>query len=83
MHHRGATCGPRRVQRHGRHATARRGLAEEPAQQLAGVLRGVRAVADGGVAVRNSRFPDGPALVYTRAEIEAMLLGVRTASSTT
>ncbi|MBQ0827329.1 DUF397 domain-containing protein [Streptomyces sp. SCSIO 75703] len=32
---------------------------------------------DGGVAVRNSRFPDGPALVYTRAEIEAMLLGVK------
>ncbi|MBZ6232523.1 DUF397 domain-containing protein [Streptomyces olivaceus] len=31
----------------------------------------------GGVAVRNSRFPDGPALVYTRAEIEAMLLGVK------
>ena len=32
---------------------------------------------DGGVAVRNSRFPDGPALVYTRAEIEAMLLGIK------
>ncbi|MGW0824355.1 DUF397 domain-containing protein [Streptomyces sp. NPDC002845] len=32
---------------------------------------------DGGVAVRNSRFPDGPALVYTRAEIEAMLLGAK------
>ncbi|WP_320776523.1 DUF397 domain-containing protein [Streptomyces sp. CRN 30] len=31
----------------------------------------------GAVAVRNSRFPDGPALVYTRAEIEAMLLGVK------
>ncbi|NBE51255.1 DUF397 domain-containing protein [Streptomyces boluensis] len=32
---------------------------------------------DGSVAVRNSRHPDGPALVYTRAEIEAMLLGVK------
>ncbi|MDH6626509.1 hypothetical protein M2271_004326 [Streptomyces sp. LBL] len=32
---------------------------------------------DGDVAVRNSRFPDGPALVYTRAEIEAMLLGIK------
>ncbi|WP_128375379.1 DUF397 domain-containing protein [Streptomyces cavernae] len=32
---------------------------------------------DGGVAVRNSNFPEGPALVYTRAEIEAMLLGVK------
>jgi hypothetical protein len=31
----------------------------------------------GDVAVRNSRFPDGPALVYTRAEIEAMLLGIK------
>lgn len=31
----------------------------------------------GNVAVRNSRFPDGPALVYTPAEIEAMLLGVK------
>src|SRR3954469_10271381 len=31
----------------------------------------------GPVAVRNSRFPDGPALVYTRAEIEALLLGVK------
>jgi hypothetical protein len=31
----------------------------------------------GPVAVRNSRFPHGPALVYTRAEIEALLLGVK------
>ncbi|WP_028810333.1 DUF397 domain-containing protein [Streptomyces flavidovirens] len=31
----------------------------------------------GNVAVRNSRHPDGPALVYTPAEIEAMLLGVK------
>jgi hypothetical protein len=30
-----------------------------------------------GVAVRNSRFPDGPALVYTRAEIEALILGAK------
>ncbi|MDJ1131942.1 DUF397 domain-containing protein [Streptomyces iconiensis] len=32
---------------------------------------------DGDVAVRNSRFPDGPALVYTPAEMEAMLLGIK------
>jgi len=32
---------------------------------------------DGQVAVRNSRFPEGPALVYTRPEIEALLLGVK------
>lgn len=31
----------------------------------------------GEVAVRNSRFPDGPALVYTPAEVEALLLGVK------
>ena len=29
-----------------------------------------------GVAVRNSRDPNGPALVYTRAEIAAFLGGV-------
>ncbi|MFF1564494.1 DUF397 domain-containing protein [Streptomyces sp. NPDC058293] len=31
----------------------------------------------GRVAMRNSNFPEGPALVYTPAEIEAMLLGVK------
>lgn len=31
----------------------------------------------GDIAMRNSRFPDGPALVYTIAEVEAMLLGVK------
>ncbi len=31
----------------------------------------------GGVAVRNSRYPDGPALVFTRDEWEAFLLGAR------
>ncbi|MEU5973196.1 DUF397 domain-containing protein [Streptomyces sp. NPDC017979] len=31
----------------------------------------------GGVAVRNSRHPEGPALIYTPAEIEAMILGVK------
>ncbi|HEY2946952.1 MAG TPA: DUF397 domain-containing protein [Micromonosporaceae bacterium] len=31
----------------------------------------------GGVAVRNSRDPGGPALIYTAAEIEAFILGVR------
>ncbi|GGO84675.1 DUF397 domain-containing protein [Wenjunlia tyrosinilytica] len=32
---------------------------------------------DGDVAVRNSRHPDGPALIYTRAEIEALILGAK------
>jgi hypothetical protein len=31
----------------------------------------------GAVAVRNSRFPDGPALVFTGAEWEAFLLGAQ------
>ena len=35
------------------------------------------ALADGGVAVRNSRDPEGPTLIYTPAEIEAFILGVR------
>jgi hypothetical protein len=34
-------------------------------------------LADGSVAVRNSRFPQGPALVYTRAEIKALLEGAK------
>ena len=32
---------------------------------------------DGAIALRNSRDPQGPALVYTRAEIAAFLTGVR------
>ena len=36
----------------------------------------VAQLSDGsGVALRNSRDPDGPALIYTRAEIEAFLRG--------
>jgi hypothetical protein len=31
----------------------------------------------GAIAVRNSRFPAGPALIYTRAEVAAFLAGVR------
>ena len=32
---------------------------------------------DGEIAVRNSRFPTGPALVYTRAEKAAFLAGAK------
>ncbi|MGD9991624.1 DUF397 domain-containing protein [Pseudonocardia sp.] len=32
---------------------------------------------DGGIAMRNSRDPDGPALVYTREEIAAFIHGVK------
>ncbi|MEU6449779.1 DUF397 domain-containing protein [Streptomyces sp. NPDC046979] len=36
------------------------------------------ATLDGGkVALRNSRFPDGPALVYTGQEIRAFMEGVK------
>jgi hypothetical protein len=35
------------------------------------------ALPDGAVAVRNSRHPSGPALVYTRAEIAAFLAGAK------
>jgi hypothetical protein len=31
----------------------------------------------GEIAMRNSRHPDGPALVYTRAEIEAFIGGAK------
>ncbi|MGW0790442.1 DUF397 domain-containing protein [Streptomyces sp. NPDC002911] len=31
----------------------------------------------GAVAVRNSRYPEGPALVYTADEVRAFLAGVR------
>jgi len=31
----------------------------------------------GGFAVRNSRYPDGPALIYTVEEIAAFILGAR------
>jgi hypothetical protein len=30
---------------------------------------------DGGIAVRNSRHPEGPALIYTLAEISAFIRG--------
>ena len=37
----------------------------------------VAGLPDGGVAVRNSRDPDGPALIYTRAEMTAFVQGAR------
>jgi len=35
------------------------------------------ALPGGEIAMRNSRFPDGPVLVYTRAEINAFLAGAK------
>jgi Domain of unknown function (DUF397) len=37
----------------------------------------VAVLAGGEIAVRNSRHPSGPALVYTRAEISAFLTRVK------
>jgi hypothetical protein len=37
----------------------------------------VAELAEGAIAVRNSRHPAGPALIYTRAEITAFLTGVK------
>ncbi|MFI0235389.1 DUF397 domain-containing protein [Streptomyces sp. NPDC016845] len=34
-------------------------------------------LADGSVAVRNSRHPEGPALIYTQAEVVAFLAGAK------
>lgn len=37
----------------------------------------VAALPNGDVAVRNSRDPKGPALIYTRAEMTAFVLGAK------
>ena len=37
----------------------------------------VAQLTSGEVAVRNSRHPSGPALIYTRAEIAAFLAGAK------
>jgi len=37
----------------------------------------VAELAGGVIAVRNSRHPSGPALIYTRAEVAAFLAGVK------
>jgi hypothetical protein len=37
----------------------------------------VAPLTDGEIAVRNSRFPSGPALIYTREEIAAFVAGAK------
>ena len=32
---------------------------------------------DGGIAVRNSRYPDGATLIYTRAELAAFVHAIK------
>jgi hypothetical protein len=51
----------------------RKSSASNPSGNCVEVAR----LADGAVAVRNSRYPDGPALVYTGSEVAAFLAGVR------
>jgi hypothetical protein len=34
-------------------------------------------LSDGGIALRHSHYPKGPALVYTRAEISAFIQGAK------
>lgn len=51
-------------------AGARRGVAEASGVEMA-------KLPDGQIAVRNSADPDGPALIYTRAEIEALIGGAQ------
>jgi len=65
------------LQRHAARRTPRRHLGEEQAQHPNGACVEVARLREGAIAVRNSRFPSGPALVYTRAEIEAFLAGAK------
>ena len=37
----------------------------------------VAPLGDGGFAVRNSRFPEGPALIFTAAEMSAFVAGAK------
>ena len=52
-------------------------LAQERLQQPERELRRGRGTGGGAVAVRNSRYSAGPALVYTPAEIVAFIRGVK------
>ncbi|WP_217199899.1 DUF397 domain-containing protein [Streptomyces buecherae] len=37
----------------------------------------VAGLSEGGVAMRNSRHPEGPALIFTKAELRAFLDGAK------
>jgi Domain of unknown function (DUF397) len=52
-------------------------LAEEQGKQPERLLRRDRRVAGRRDRRRNSRYPSGPALIYTRAEIAAFLAGAK------
>ena len=51
----------------------RKSSASNPSGSCVEVAR----VPDGSIAVRNSRFPAGPALIYTPAELAAFVEGVK------
>jgi len=63
--------------RHRAAGTAPPGTAGNPS----GSCVEVAALADGRAAVRNSRHPSGPALVYTSAKIAAFLPGAKAAKA--
>jgi hypothetical protein len=52
-------------------------MAQGELQRLSGNCVEVAPLASGEIAMRNSRFPTGPALVYTRAEMAAFLAGAK------
>jgi hypothetical protein len=47
------------------------------ASNSSGACVELAALPGGDVAMRNSRHPSGPALVYTRAEMAAFVAGIR------
>ena len=53
--------------------TWRKSMASNPS----GACVEVAKLPDGEIAVRNSRHPSGPALIYTRAEVAAFLAGAK------